>query len=149
MNNKIEDTEGLWRRVKIGDEKAFDSLFEQCYSHLCNFANRILGNMAEAEETVQDAFITIWQNRHNISVTGSFKSYLYQSVHNLAINKIHHFRTLKYQPNRSADPTLWQRIHETFTIDDSLIQLLEANETEALIKKQWTGFLINAKKFLF
>lgn len=134
-NGMNESADKLWNRIKQGDEKAFDALFDQLYPNLCSFANRLLKNLAEAEETVQDVFINLWQNRDKILISGSLKPYLYQSVHNLSVNKLNHFRTLKYKPNTNADDDLWLKIHNTYSVDDSLIQMIEAKETEALIRK--------------
>lgn len=125
----------LWERIKENDEQAFDSLFNQMYPMLCSFALRILENRQEAEDTVQEAFINLWNNREKIWVTGSIKAYLHQMVHNACYNKIQHFRTLKYQTNKLSDPSIWNKIHETFHMEDSFLQLLEANETETIIKK--------------
>lgn len=119
----------LWYKIKLGDQKAFGLLFRELFPSLCNFAQRILNNLPESEETVQDVFIHLWQNKEKINLKGSLKSYLYQSVHNLAINKLEHFRTLKFQPNITAS----QEIHHLFIVDDTFIQMFEAHETENII----------------
>ncbi|HEY4787368.1 MAG TPA: sigma factor, partial [Bacteroidales bacterium] len=80
MSNK--EIDNLWDKVQIGNEKAFDVLFRELYPSLCTFAYRLLNNLEEAEETVQDAFVNLWQNRNQIHIKGSIKSYLYQTVHN-------------------------------------------------------------------
>ena len=130
-----ESFEYLWDRIRQGDEKAFDVLFKELYPGLCRFAQRLLGSMAEAEETVQDVFVNIWQNRKRITLTGSLKSYLYQGVHNLAFNRIEHFKTLKFKPNRTADFKEWMEIHNSYLVEDTFIKTLEAEETSILIKK--------------
>jgi RNA polymerase sigma-70 factor, ECF subfamily len=134
-SRKIENADNLWSLIKLGDEKAFETLFDQIYSGLCIFANRFLHNVPEAEETVHDVFIGLWQNREKMVVTGSIKTYIYHSVYNNALNKLKHFQTLKYQPNKTTDPDLWKKIHNTYAIDDALIQMIESEETEELLQK--------------
>jgi len=45
-------------------------------------------NSQEAEETVQEIFIKIWEKRKYLDENKNFKSYLFQSVKNLLLNKI-------------------------------------------------------------
>jgi RNA polymerase sigma-70 factor, ECF subfamily len=123
----------LWSRICLGDQKAFDSLFKDLYPNLCNFAQRIVNDMPESEDIVQDAFISLWQNKDKIVIKGSLKSYLYQTVHNLAINKLAHFKTRKFQPNKVISDEQWKKIHNSYAIDDAFIQSLEAHETETII----------------
>lgn len=56
---------------------------------LCRYADYLLRDTDEAEEIVQQIFVTIWERRKMLKVN-SFKSYLYRSVHNAAINKSQH-----------------------------------------------------------
>jgi RNA polymerase sigma-70 factor, ECF subfamily len=129
----INGPDFLWYKIKLGDQKAFSLLFRELFPSLCNFAQRMLNNLPESEETVQDVFIHLWQNKEKINLKGSLKSYLYQSVHNLAINKLEHFRTLKFQPNMTAGQEEWKQIHHLFITDDAFIQMFEAHETENII----------------
>ncbi len=132
MNKEIDC---LWRKVFLGDEVAFDVLFKELYPNLLNFAQRLLGNHPDAEETVQDTFVNLWNNRKNIIIKGSIKSYLYQVVHNLAINKLEHFKTNRFLPNKLVSEERWLQIYHGYTIDDTFISELEAKETEELILK--------------
>jgi RNA polymerase sigma-70 factor, ECF subfamily len=123
----------LWGRICLGDQKAFDSLFKEMYPHLCAFAQKILNNQSEVEEIVQDTFISLWQNKKEITIKSSLKSYLYQMVHHHALNKLAHFKTQKFQPNTLVSLEQWKQIYNSFAIDDSFIQSFEATETEQLI----------------
>ncbi|MEZ4903317.1 MAG: RNA polymerase sigma-70 factor [Spirosomataceae bacterium] len=44
----------------------------------------------EAEEIVQNVFVTIWEKRETIEITQSLQSYLYRAVHNHCLNRIKH-----------------------------------------------------------
>jgi RNA polymerase sigma-70 factor, ECF subfamily len=131
-----EGLEYLWNRIQAGDEKAFDSLFRELYPPLLNFALRIIRSIPDAEETVQDAFINLWKNRDKIGIRGSLKSYLYQSVHNLALNKLEHFKTNKFLPDKSrVDLVQLEKIGDVYTLNDNLIEMIESNDTELIISK--------------
>ena len=78
-----------------GDEKAFEALFRNYYPSLCQSANRLLNDPDEAEETVQNVFISLWEKRENMEIQVSVKSYLYRAVHNAALNRIKHRKVRK------------------------------------------------------
>lgn len=117
-------------------EKDFDILFKNLYPPLCGFANRILSNLSEAEELVQDVFVNLWLNQSRIIIQTSIKAYLYQMVHNAAINRLEHLRTQKNQVNKVASEQEWLNIHMSYSVNDSFLEILESKETEARILKE-------------
>lgn len=102
----------LFNKVKLGDEKAFESLFKFYYQRLCNYACSMVGDVAEAEEVVQQVFINIWDKRDNIFIDTSFQSYVYRAVNNTCLNKIKqkkvhglHHENLKLELPQSIEST--------------------------------------------
>jgi RNA polymerase sigma-70 factor (ECF subfamily) len=75
------------------DESAFENLFKSYYKPLCAFANRYLQEPEEAEEIVQQTFVSLWEKRSDMTINTSVKSYLYRSVHNASLNRIRHNKT--------------------------------------------------------
>ncbi len=55
------DAADLLARVAMGDRQAFDSLYERTSSRLFPIAIAMLGDRHEAEEALQDAFVSIWR----------------------------------------------------------------------------------------
>ena len=49
--------------------------------------------MDEAEDNVQKMFCKLWENRENINIRTSVKSYLYRAVHNDCINRVLQVKT--------------------------------------------------------
>ncbi|MEL7833725.1 RNA polymerase sigma-70 factor [Fodinibius sp. Rm-B-1B1-1] len=76
------------RRIRNGDEKAFEKLFSQYYPQLCAFAVNILDSRELAKDCVQEVFLKIWRNRENWQINYSVSVYLYQAVRNQALNRI-------------------------------------------------------------
>jgi|WetSurMetagenome_2_1015567.scaffolds.fasta_scaffold190052_2 RNA polymerase sigma-70 factor, ECF subfamily len=131
-----EGLNNLWNRIQDGDEKAFDSLFRELYPLLLSFAFRILRKKPDAEEITQDAFINLWKQRDTIEIKGSLKSYLYQAVHNLSLNRLEHFKTKKFLPNNNTlDRGQWDLIRDTYVVNDDLIEMIESKDTESIILK--------------
>ena len=73
-------------QIRNNDVGAYKYLFGFYYKELYFFARKFLGNKEVAEEIVQDVFIVIWENKNDLNITKSIKSYLYTSVKNRSIN---------------------------------------------------------------
>lgn len=80
----------LIESVRNGDEQAFEVLFKRYYKNLCVFAFRYIPEEDVVEDLVQEMFFKLWEKRSNLFITTSLESYLYRSVHNLAINFMNH-----------------------------------------------------------
>lgn len=78
--------------VKEGDESAFASLFDEYHPRLYNFCLKYLYNQTEAEDIVQETFISIWETRSKIDPTKPFSTYLIA----IAKNKIYNLIKRKY-----------------------------------------------------
>ncbi len=80
--------------LREGDRAAFDALFRAHYAALCNYACSLTdGNMAEAEDIVQERFLKLWEKRMTLDINYSVKAYLYKMVHNACLNRIRHEKT--------------------------------------------------------
>jgi RNA polymerase sigma-70 factor (ECF subfamily) len=77
-----------------GDEKTYVFLFKEYYICLCSYARRFVGRKDIAEEIVSETFFKLWENRGNIIITNSVKSYLFKAVAN---NSLLYLRELKKQ----------------------------------------------------
>ncbi|NDV47227.1 RNA polymerase sigma-70 factor [Paludibacter sp. 221] len=63
-------------------------LFSTWYVPLYNYAYSILHDQFEAEDMVQRTFYKLWDQRSDIVIHTSIKSYLYRMVHNNCLNKV-------------------------------------------------------------
>ncbi|MDD4516067.1 RNA polymerase sigma-70 factor [Massilibacteroides sp.] len=80
----------LLTKIKEGDVKAFEVLFKSYHTPLCLYAAGITGNMAVAEEIVQDIFYYFWKERERLPLFSSLKGYLYRAVRNESIQFCEH-----------------------------------------------------------
>jgi RNA polymerase sigma-70 factor, ECF subfamily len=78
----------LAKRIKMGDQVAFELYFRKYYLRLCSFANKFLNDPEEAREIAQEAFIKVWENRDGIDPEDSLKSYLFRIAQNSSMNKL-------------------------------------------------------------
>lgn len=70
----------LLRLLKDNDHAAFTEIYNRYWKKLFALAAHKLANLNEAEDIVQNMFITIWKRRAVIEVTVSLNSYLAVAV---------------------------------------------------------------------
>ena len=72
----------LIRRAGGGDERAFERLVDRHYASCLRFALHMLGERADAEEAVQDAFVRVWRALPDYEDRERFGGWLYRIVVN-------------------------------------------------------------------
>lgn len=76
----------LIQQVLSGDASAF-SYFVDEYQHMgITIAYRVVGNMQDAEDVVQESFIKVFRNLHSFRKDSRFSSWFYRIVYNTAIS---------------------------------------------------------------
>lgn len=100
----------LFQDFQGGNLVAFDYFFDRYYQGLCVYAYRLLKSTSEAEDLVEDFFVRILENRKNIRIEKSVKSYFIRSVHNRCLDFIAHqqvkFNIEEYLKNRISEEDL-------------------------------------------
>lgn len=111
----------LIERMKNDDKLAFSILFTRFYSDLVRFASGITHDKDAAEEIVQDIFIQLWENRTEIKIQHSVKSFLLKSTQNRCIDWLRH-ESIKnnYAGKIIHYPTLLQNDTENYILFSEL-----------------------------
>ncbi len=78
----------LVKRIRQGDEQAFEELFCEYYYDLYSFAYQFTSCEERAKDLVQDVFIKVWKRREKWKINRSVKAYLFKAIRNSAINHI-------------------------------------------------------------
>ena len=76
------------RRIQAGDVTAFDALFQQHWGKVFQQATRLVGNAAEAEEVVQDVFLTVYEKLHTFRGEAAFTTWLFRLTANAALSRL-------------------------------------------------------------
>lgn len=130
------ELEQLIARVALGDRDAFDQLYEATSAKLHAICLSVLKDRPEAEETLQEVYIRIWQNAARYSANGlSPMTWLITIARNRAIDRL---RSRSAAPATapaeaaavlpSAEPgpeTATIRAQERQMLDECLAQLAE------------------------
>jgi RNA polymerase sigma-70 factor (ECF subfamily) len=78
----------LVMRAKQGDETAFAALFELHKKRVYSLCLRMTGNVVEAEDLAQDAFIQVFRRLETFRGDASFSTWLYRVVVNTVLMKL-------------------------------------------------------------
>lgn len=89
--------------VTLKNFSSFENFFKENYHSACLVALRYLENEQEAEDTVQETFLYLWEKRAQLQIQQSLKQYLFQSVKNRSINYLNRERKLHKQLNNEIE----------------------------------------------
>jgi RNA polymerase sigma factor (sigma-70 family) len=82
----------LWNNFKSGDRDSFAKIYSMYIEDLLSYGYRVTSNRQLIKDSIQDVFLSLWQQRHNISETSSIKFYLFRALRNRIVRniEIHH-----------------------------------------------------------
>jgi RNA polymerase sigma-70 factor (ECF subfamily) len=83
-----KDESALIDRLKAGDEAALEAIFNLYSAKLYGVAQRILGEVADTEEVIQDVFWTVYRKAKSFRGNSQFSTWLYRLTINAALGKI-------------------------------------------------------------
>lgn len=76
------------KKVKKGDQSAFEDIVVLFQSRIYQHCYRMLGNAHEAEDIAQEAFIRAYVNIHSYDDKRKFSTWLYRIATNLSIDRL-------------------------------------------------------------
>jgi RNA polymerase sigma-70 factor (family 1) len=84
----------------------FTSVFSKSYAGLVYFSTKIIDDKQEAEDIVQNAFVTYWNRKDEIgSELNVVKGFLYTTVRNLCMDLLRHRLVVqKFRDQLEGDP---------------------------------------------
>ena len=124
----------LVSRLQRGDDDAFEAIVRAHGGRLLSVARRLLGNDADAQDAVQDAFIRAFKAIHTFEGRAQLSTWLHRIVVNTALMKL---RQRRRHPEDSMDellPDFQSDGHQTVASRDWSDAVLERKETAALVR---------------
>ena len=76
--------------INIADASDLKKIFDGNYVPLCLFAEEYLSNPEDAADSVQDAFVKLWQRRSHFDNLNAAKAFLYTTIRNDTLNRLAH-----------------------------------------------------------
>jgi RNA polymerase sigma-70 factor (ECF subfamily) len=120
------DNVKLLAKLKKGNTKAFEEIYNHNYSKVYRFIYRLTGNADDSKNFAQEAFIVLWENREKLEDSTLFDRYLYKVSRYIVLNSIR--------------KKINEKIYEEYLLktssehDNSLENSLQFNELEDFIK---------------
>lgn len=107
----------------------FAHLVDRYKAMAFTLAIRILGNREDAEETVQDAFVKVYEHLAEFRQKSKFSTWLYRIVYNTAVSR-----------NRKKKPVLQEMdgrafLHEDTSLSDGLLYGFTEDEAKDFVRK--------------
>jgi len=83
-----KDEKLLVSQLRNNEVKSFDILFEKYSAKHYRFSFSLLKNHEDSKEIVQEAFYRVWEKRHEIDSSKSFRSFLFTISYHLIIDQL-------------------------------------------------------------
>lgn len=99
----IEADVRLLARMRAGEDAAFDELVAACGHRMLAVARKMLPNEDDANDAVQDAFLSAFKNLANFDGRSQLNTWLHRITVNACLMKL---RTRKRKPERSIEDFL-------------------------------------------
>ncbi len=117
--------EELIIRIREGERPAFAEAYHRYVSSLLRYVTGRIGSREEAEEMVQDVFVSLWA-RHDSLTISSLRHYLFSSVKYKIIRHISHSRVRKkYEEHYRLFETVYENVEEHERDPERIRLLLE------------------------
>ena len=120
----------LLQRTKSGDERAFEGLILAHSGRAYRTAYRLLGDVEDAFDLCQEAFLRAYQNIHRFDENRPFYPWLYSILKNLCLNFL---KRKRKQPTTVRDPQWWEWRFAT-ALPGPAEQMLDSEDVRRLWK---------------
>jgi RNA polymerase sigma-70 factor (ECF subfamily) len=129
--NDLAD-EDLMQLVRRGEASAFEVVYERHSSAAFSLAYRMCGTRAQAEDVVQEAFLSLWRsNARYDRARGSVRTWVLGIVHNRAIDSLR--RSVVHDRRRASDEGIEERFEAKDRTDVEVARLDEASEIRQVL----------------
>lgn len=112
--------------LKSGDKIAFEEIYNRYWDKLFSIAGHKLDQLEDAEEVVQNIFISLWNRRETLNITSTLNSYLAVSV------KYRVIKVLEKQYHQRKYTDSLGKLHK---LDDSTQEWLEFTELKVQLEQ--------------
>jgi RNA polymerase sigma-70 factor (ECF subfamily) len=149
MSSDLPPDVELMASIQRRDVRALEQLYDRHRVLAYSLALRTLGNPTEAEDVVQEAFLSVWRSAHTYQrERSSPRSWLLSIVHNRCIDKL---RSRQVRPQSVAleagldvadSVDVWREVADTLTGEDvrSALHQLPPEQRETIELAYFQGY---------
>ncbi|MDR1273439.1 MAG: sigma-70 family RNA polymerase sigma factor [Odoribacteraceae bacterium] len=107
-----DELERIGSRIRERDERAFHDLYRSHFAGLCRYAGRYVYDAREAEDIVQEAYLSLWNNAGSIRPGQNVVAYLLVIVKNECFNYLRHLKIKDSHQDKLVEAMLFAGIEE-------------------------------------
>ena len=85
LNPTFDTDQQILEHLAKSDARAFDFIYQKYFQKLYGAAYKRLQNRELTEEVVQELFISLWERRAELTISGTLDGYLFSSIKYLTI----------------------------------------------------------------
>ncbi|WKN43168.1 RNA polymerase sigma factor [Tunicatimonas pelagia] len=86
----------LWILLKQGDYQAFETIYRQTYPIMYRYALRIIPGTSQADQSIQNVFVRVWESREHLAEVEKPQAYLLASLRRELLAEKKHSSKLVY-----------------------------------------------------
>ena len=128
IRTSLNEDQTLLTLLQGDSMEAFNALFRKYYRSLCAYAHRFVVR-EDVEEVVQDLFVWLWENRHQVAVHSALSLYLFRAVYTRCLNRIE-----KNEVKRRTEALYWEKHADHCEMEDYSTEELIAHIHESIQK---------------
>ena len=127
--HKMRVNEDLLKRLKAGEEKAFEDLYWTYSPQVYNFINSLLFDKSLAEDLTQNVFLKIWEKHEQIELELGITAYLFTIARHLVFKetefRLSQHATLHVENIDLSDNSKEEQQHEVNSLIEYIDHLIE------------------------
>lgn len=124
----------LWHNFKEGDKSAFERIYQEHVRGLLNYGYKVCADKRLIEDSIQDLFIELWQNKGGISETSSIRFYLFRALRNKIQRSLKQNNHIDFEEIEKSSEDFINISHETYLIGIE-VQSFQMTHLKDLISK--------------
>lgn len=118
MNTSEEKT---WKNIQQKDEEAFEKYYKEHYKVFFFLAFKYVKSAEQAQEIVNDIFVKLWRDGHDLIIEVSLKSYICRAIINRSINALN--KNKKDFQNQKELSYRAEKIYEMRQMEESELEI--------------------------
>jgi RNA polymerase sigma-70 factor, ECF subfamily len=140
------DDATLVERAKDGDAASYEQLVLRYQGPMFRLALRMLGHQADAEDVLQEVFLTVWRRLGTLADDGAFVAWLYRMTTNRCLNVIRARRPSadvdfdeQEQPSPGGRPEQAAMVSEQLTVLTGALEQLTPEQRACWLLREVHG----------
>ncbi|MDE0777674.1 SigE family RNA polymerase sigma factor [Nocardioides sp.] len=116
------------------DESEFDDFYAASYRRLTGQVYAMIGNLDEAQECVQEAFVRAWAHRRKLDRADHPEAWVRVTAHRIAVSRWRRVKLSRRSPDRAVSPpTSAPEVDETHVALVTALRQLPEEQRRAIV----------------